>query len=83
MAKQQKPTGARVEYWKNKKGEFNYRLIGRNGRIIASVNQGFKRRAGIEKNLHSLDVFFHNIPFDEKIFEINVKSRKHRAKRTA
>lgn len=58
MAKQKKVTGARVEYWKNKKGEFNYRIIGKNGKLLASINQGFKRKAGMAKNIQALANFF-------------------------
>lgn len=58
MAKQKKVTGARVEYWKNKKGVINYHVIGSNGKILAEVKQGFSRRAGMEKNINAMRNFF-------------------------
>jgi len=60
MAKQKKVTGARVEYWKNKKGEYNYRIIGKTGKLLAGVVQGFKRKAGVFKNVKALTAFFGN-----------------------
>lgn len=60
MAKQKKVTGARVEYWKNAKGEINYRIIGRNGKILAGIVQGFTRKAGVVKNIVGItDVLTH------------------------
>jgi hypothetical protein len=44
----------RLEYWKNAKGEYNYRAIGMNGKVIASINQGFKSYAGVYKNIFLL-----------------------------
>ena len=41
----------RIEYWINDKKEINYRIRGVNGKVITSVNQGFKREAGFYKSL--------------------------------
>lgn len=68
MAKQ-KVTGARVEYWKNKKGEFNYHIVGRNGRVLAQVTQGFKTKRGLTKNISALADYFCRIDWD-KIIEL-------------
>jgi uncharacterized protein YegP (UPF0339 family) len=53
-----KLTGPRVEYKKNKKGELNFRIIGRNGKILIDNKQGYKRKAGLVKNIKALEVFF-------------------------
>lgn len=48
----------RIEFWRNKKSEFNYRLIGRNGRVLMQNTQGYKRKAGMDKNLKAVGQFF-------------------------
>lgn len=53
----------RLEYWKNAKGEYNYRAIGINGKVLASINQGFKRMSGLEKNRTALG--WANVPLKE------------------
>ncbi len=47
----------RIEYWKNAQGKFNYRIIGKNGRKLVSVNQGFERsgdEAGTQGMTHNI-----------------------------
>jgi uncharacterized protein YegP (UPF0339 family) len=51
MAKTQALPVPRVEATKNRKGEFNYRMIGKNSRILYSCNQGFKRKDRLLDNL--------------------------------
>lgn len=48
----------RIEYYRNKKGEFNYRLIGINGRILMQNTQGYKRKASMIKNIQAVGNFF-------------------------
>jgi uncharacterized protein YegP (UPF0339 family) len=40
-----------IEYWKNKKGLFNYHIKGKNGQILAEIKQGFTRKANLIKNI--------------------------------
>lgn len=87
MAKQKKVTGRRVEYWKNKKGEINFRIYSANGRMISgSINQGFKRLAAVVKSLESLAKFFcidENYHSSYPLIKVNGPGRKHRGKRAA
>ena len=53
-----KVSGARIEPKKNNQGKINYKIIGRNGKLLADVRQGFERKAGMVKNIESLKKFF-------------------------
>jgi hypothetical protein len=39
-----------LRYCRTRKGEWRWRLIGRNGKIVANSGESFKRIAGAEKN---------------------------------
>lgn len=41
----------RIEIWKNKKNEWNYRSIGINGKTIGGHDQGWKRVGGLIANV--------------------------------
>lgn len=57
MAKQKLPA-PRIEFKKNKRGEFNFKIIGRNGKVLIDNKQGYKRKAGMLKNIGALHSFF-------------------------
>lgn len=42
---------AKIQYWKNKQGLFNYHVVGNNGQILVSVNQGFTRKYNMVRNV--------------------------------
>ena len=65
-----KLTGARVEYWKNKKSEWNYRLVGKNGKTLYATNQGWKRKKGMLNNIDAVAAFFVDQPNKFKVYEV-------------
>jgi len=58
MAKKLK--APRIEWWRNKQQKFNYRLIGKNGRVLMQNTQGYERKASMQKNLQAVILFFLN-----------------------
>lgn len=51
MAKEKRMSVPRIEYWRNKKREYNWRLVGKNSLILCSSNQGFKQSNSMAKNI--------------------------------
>jgi uncharacterized protein YegP (UPF0339 family) len=45
---------AKIEMYVDKKGEWRWRFVARNGRIIADSGEGYKRYSGARKNFLSL-----------------------------
>lgn len=45
----------RIEVYRDKKKEWRWRAVHRNGKIIAASSEGYKRKAGVYKNLSNLD----------------------------
>lgn len=68
MAKQ-KASGARIEMWRNKKKEFNFRIIGKNGRVIVSANQGYRRKGAALKAIESLNNYF-KVWYNKTVVEV-------------
>jgi len=54
----------KIQYWKTKKGEFNYHLISRNGNILVQSTQGYKRKATMLKLIKK--IFCANIKIELK-----------------
>ena len=52
MSKREKH--AVFETYKDDAGEFRWRLLSKNGRILADSAEGYKRRNGVTKALHTL-----------------------------
>jgi len=44
----------RVEVYKDRKNEFRWRAIAKNGRILATGSEAYKRRADLVKALNTL-----------------------------
>jgi len=45
---------SQVVIYKDRKGEWRWRAIARNGRIIADCGEGYKRKAGAAKGFEAL-----------------------------
>lgn len=59
MRKTERLPAPRFEYWRNSKGEYNYRTIGINGRSIGGEqHQGFKRLAALRNNISAHAAIF-------------------------
>ncbi len=59
MAKKNKYPAPRIEFFRNKKGEFNYHSIGANGKIISGgERQGYNRFAGLRDNIITNALFY-------------------------
>ena len=56
MAKKKslKPKGKNIEFYKNKKGEIQYRVFANNGNQLSTPGESFKTKKGAEKNLLAL-----------------------------
>jgi uncharacterized protein YegP (UPF0339 family) len=67
-----------IEYWKNSKGEFNYHIIGQNGRILAEIKQGFTRKANMIKNIRIYTENSYNLLKEVPAPEKRLAPRKHR-----
>ncbi len=44
----------KVEVYKDRKGEWRWRAVAPNGRIVADSAEGYKTRAGLERGIQSL-----------------------------
>lgn len=61
----------KIEFWKNKKGLFNYHIKGRNGQVLAEIKQGFTRKAGMMKNIQALERCFQYPGMVARMVQIN------------
>ncbi len=52
---------SKLEYYKDKKKEWRWRVTARNGNIIADSGEGYKRKGGAMKGLKSLKKFLDSI----------------------
>lgn len=74
MSKPKKPL--RFEYWKSRKNnEWYWRVVAKNGRIVAVGGESFKRRAGVLNAFHSL-FDFEAAPVIEELFNSPAQNPK-------
>jgi uncharacterized protein YegP (UPF0339 family) len=48
------PAAPRFELYRDTAGEWRWRLVARNGRVIADSGEGYTRRSGAEKAIERL-----------------------------
>jgi len=44
----------KIEIWKDKRGEWRYRIVHRNGNILAGPEEGYKRKSTMLRVLHNM-----------------------------
>lgn len=67
----------KAEIYKDKKGEFRWRLLGLNGKIIDAATEGFKKRSSCVNNLNKIAKAFTNFEiFDQKPAAKKTKAKK-------
>ena len=57
----------RIEVTRNRKSEYNYKLIGKNGKVLVHCNQGFKRKQALFRNIEAVSKSFSPTGFNSDV----------------
>lgn len=49
-----KPVGSKVYYYRDRRKEWRWRLVARNGRIVACSSEGYKNRCDAKRNFYRI-----------------------------